>query len=66
MGDGVAARIKTGTHLQQLDSTEAPRSRLQRSGSETGYGLGMPTRPYGRPPFVFYTLLPLVIKLFPY
>ena len=38
IGDGFATRIKAGTHLQQLDSTEIPRSRLQRQGSETRYG----------------------------
>ena len=35
IGDGVTTRIKARTHLQQLDSTEVPRSRLQRQGSET-------------------------------
>ena len=32
--DGVATRIKTGTHLQQLDSTED----TQKPSSEIGYG----------------------------
>ena len=39
IGDGVATRIKAGTHLQQLDCMEVPRSRLQRQGSEIRYGL---------------------------
>ena len=38
-GDGVATRIRAGTHLlQQLDPMEVPSSRLQRTGSEAGYG----------------------------
>ena len=38
-GDGVATRIRVGTHLlQQLDPMEVPSSRLQRTGSEAGYG----------------------------
>ena len=37
-GDGVATRLKAGTHLlQQLDPMEVPSSRLQRTGSEAGY-----------------------------
>ena len=38
-GDGVATRIKPGIHLlQQLDPMVVPNSRLQRTGSEAGYG----------------------------
>ena len=38
-GDGVATRIRAGTHLlQQLDPMEVPSSHLQRTGSEAGYG----------------------------
>ena len=39
IGDAVATRIKVGTHLQQLDSTEVPTSCLQRQCSETRYKL---------------------------
>ena len=34
IGDGVDTRIKAGTHLQQLDSTED----TQKPSSEIGYG----------------------------
>ena len=38
-GDGVATRIRAGTHLlQQLYPMEVPSSRIQRTGSEAGYG----------------------------
>ena len=40
------------------------RSRHQRSGSETGYGLGMPTQPFGWRPCVFIVYYPLIIRLF--
>ena len=37
--DAVATRMIPRTHLlQQLDSMEVPSSRLQRTGSEVGYG----------------------------
>ena len=37
--DGVATRIRAGTHLlQQLDPMEVPSSRLQRTSSEAEYG----------------------------
>ena len=67
IGDGVATRMKAGTHLQQLDPTED----TQKPSSEIGFGnwvwalFGPPNLSVGlRVCLCFITLL--IIKLFPY
>ena len=65
-GDGVATRIKGGTHLQQLDSTED----TQKPSSEIRFGNWVcafvwPTQPFVWPPCVFIIYYRLIIKLFP-